>query len=295
MSDNTPFVSVLVTVYNRELYLRETLQSILASSYQDFEVIVVDDRSADHSVEIGKEIEANDDRVRLIVNDQNLGDYGNRMKAASLARGDFLKYVDSDDLIYPHALEVMVRSMERYPDAAVGLAHSMAEDDSPYPWRLTAEQAYRKHFLGRGCMSCGPTGAIIRRSVFETIGGFRPEWGVLSDSDLWFRIAAVHPIVLLPPGLVWWRRHPGQEFSKDGAAIDYLQRGFELDMLHLNDSACPLSENDRDQALRIRQHRMARHVLSLALKQRRLGLANQLYKASGLSVGKLIAAFKSQS
>ncbi len=281
---------MLVTVYNREAYLAESLRSILASTYEDFEVVVVDDRSSDRSVEVAREIEASDPRLRVIVNEQNLGDYGNRMKAASLACGKYLKYVDSDDLIYPHGLQVMVGSLDRYPDAAVGLAHSMPEDVSPYPWQLSPEEAYRKHFLGRGCLSCGPTGAIIRRSAFESIGGFHQQWDVLSDMDLWFRLAALHPIVLLPPGLVWWRRHEGQEFTKDGAVTDYVQRGFELDMLHLRAPSCPLSLSDQQQAIQIRQHRMARQVLSLALKQGRFASARKLYKESGLSLGSLVCA-----
>ena len=295
MPDHAPTVSVLVTVYNREAYLGETLRSILASTYRDYEVIVIDDQSSDRSLQIAEEIGTTDTRIRVIKNENNLGDYGNRMKAASLARGEFLKYVDSDDLIYPHGLNVMVQSMQRYPQAAVGLAHSMPEDESPYPWLLSPEQAYRKHFLGRGCMSCGPTGAIIRRGAFDDVGGFREQWGVLADTDLWLRLAARQPIVLLPPGLVWWRRHEGQEFTKDGAAADYLQRGFELDLLRLRDSSCPLSESDKQAALSSREYRMARAVISLGLKKRRLGQARSLYQSAGLSVAKLISALKTRS
>ena len=292
MSAAAPTVSVLITVFNRETYLADTLRSVLASTYTDFEAIIVDDGSTDKSADIASNIAEQDNRVRFVQNERNLGDYGNRMKAASLARGRFLKYVDSDDLIYPHSLEVMVQAMTRFPEAAVGLAHSRPEDDEPYPWQLSPEQAYQKHFVHRGCMSCGPTGAIIRRDAFEACDGFRKDWGVLSDSDLWYRLAAQHPIVLLPPGLVWWRRHEGQEYSKDGAALDYLRRGFELDLLHLQADECPLNEHEQQAAIAKRRQHMARRIIALATKGRSPGLARQLRRQLSLSWGEIVSGLK---
>ena len=175
-------VSVLMTVFNREAYLRSAVESVLKSDWTDFELIIVDDCSSDGSIGIATELARSDSRIRLVVNDRNLGDYGNRMKAASLAIGKYIKYLDSDDLIYAHGLRVMVQNMEAHPDAAFAVSHSLSEEMFPYPWRLSPKEAYEKHFLGRGCFGCGPSGAIIRRQVFESAGGFRPEWGVLSDT-----------------------------------------------------------------------------------------------------------------
>jgi glycosyltransferase involved in cell wall biosynthesis len=289
---DTPAVSVLVTVYNRESYLEQTLRSILASTFTDFEVIVVDDCSTDASAAIAKKLAEEDNRILFIQNEANLGDYGNRMKVASLARGPLLKYVDSDDLIYPYTLQVMVDAMNQHPEAAVGLAHSMPEDDQPYPWLLSSELAYEKHFLKRGCMSCGPTGAIIRRDAFNGSGGFRKEWGVLSDSDLWYRIAAEHSILLLPPGLVWWRRHEGQEYTKDGAAMDYLCRGYELDVLHLFADACPLPEQKQKVAIAKKRQHMARRLFALATKGRSPRLAMRLRRQIKLSWGEMAAGVR---
>jgi glycosyltransferase involved in cell wall biosynthesis len=287
-----PLVSVLITVYNREAWLEQTLRSVLASSFVDFEVIVVDDCSRDHSVSIADRIAREDGRIRFVQNEANLGDYGNRMKAASLARGTFLKYVDSDDLIYPHTLQVMVDAMDRNGDAAIGLAHSMPEDEEPYPWKLTPLQAYRKHFLGRGCLSCGPTGAIIRKETFEAEMGFRKEWGVLSDTEFWLRLATKYPVVLLPPGLVWWRRHEGQEFTKDDAMEIYLRRGHELEMQALNAADCPLECDERLVAIVRRKQHYARRLLRLGIRQKRPGLATRLFRQSQLSFSDLARGLK---
>src|SRR6266404_3983608 len=115
-----PTVSVLTTAYNREKYIAQAIESVLASSFKDFELIIVDDCSKDHTVEIARRY-TGDSRVQIHVNERNLGQFQNRNHAASLARGKYLKYLDSDDFIYPHGVAVMVDAMERFPDAALAL------------------------------------------------------------------------------------------------------------------------------------------------------------------------------
>jgi glycosyltransferase involved in cell wall biosynthesis len=283
-------VSVLMTVYNREKYLSDAIQSVLASTFQDFELILVDDGSRDRSVEIARHWETQDRRVRLHVNQKNLGDYGNRMQAASLAGGTYIKYVDSDDLIYPHGIEVMVRNMERHPEAAVAIAHSLPEEDRPYPILLTPDESYRRHFLGRGCFGCGPGGAIIRRDVFESRGGFRPEWGVLADLEFWQRVAAVYPVLLQQPALTWWRKHEGQEYRIGNAAKVYFERGYELAMRSLLDSECPLSAVDRELALWRLKKQHARRILSIGFRGGHLAFAYSAFRKSDLSCLNLLSS-----
>jgi glycosyltransferase involved in cell wall biosynthesis len=93
-------------------YIAEAIDSVINSNYQNWELIIVDDCSKDRTVEIARKYEKQDDRIKVYVNKTNLGDYPNRNRAASYAKGKYLKYVDADDLIYPHGLEVMVRALE---------------------------------------------------------------------------------------------------------------------------------------------------------------------------------------
>ena len=209
---NNPLVSILMTVYNREKYIAEAIQSILHSTYQNWELIIVDDRSRDRSVEIARQFEKEDERIKVYVNEVNLGDYPNRMKAASYASGKYIKYLDSDDLIYPHGLEVMVSAMEKFPDAAIGLSYNAYEEDEPLPLMLTPAEALQIHFFKKGILYIGPTGTIFRSEVFRELKGFE-NYGVASDYEFNLRMAMERPIVLFNRDLVWWRKHDNQEIK----------------------------------------------------------------------------------
>src|SRR3977135_506019 len=96
----SPLVSVLLTVYNREPYLAASIESALAQTWGAFEIIIVEDRSTDGSVEIARRYERLDRRIRIVVNERNYGQFANRNHAASLASTPYLKFHDSDDVMY---------------------------------------------------------------------------------------------------------------------------------------------------------------------------------------------------
>ena len=143
-------VSILTTVYNREKYIAACIDSVLASSYQDWELIIVDDVSTDTSLAIAKSYEQKDPRIKVYINQTNLGDYPNRNKAASYAKGTYIKYLDADDLIYPHGLEIMVHTMEQFPEAGLGISQKVAEDIKPYPFVMQPKETFKREFLMRG-------------------------------------------------------------------------------------------------------------------------------------------------
>lgn len=244
--ERSPVVSVLVTAYNRELFIGDAIESVLRSTFEDFEVIVVDDASTDRTAEVAARFAASDPRVRVFVNETNLGDYANRNRVAGYASGKYLKYLDSDDVIYPHGLGVMVACMEAFPSAALGLS-ALPDRIGPYPRQLTPAEAYRENFAGHDILGRAPGSAIIRRAIFEAVGGFSgiPQVG---DHELWLRIARTHPIVKMPAHLIWDRQHPHQEKNADSdmaKAIKHTKVAREA----LLAKDCPLSANERDVAL----------------------------------------------
>ena len=206
---NSPAISVLMTTYNREKYVGAAIESVLNSSFKDFELVVVDDRSKDKTVDIVREWQAKDDRVKLFINEQNLGDYPNRNQAAAHATGKYLKYVDADDLIYPWGLQILWDCMERFPDAGWGLC-SLAQDKArPFPFVLETREAYRYHYLGPGLFHKAPLSSIIKKELFDAVGGFEP-YSHAGDYAMWQKLSLKSPVVCMNQGVVWYQEHDDQ-------------------------------------------------------------------------------------
>jgi len=276
---SSPIISVLMTSYNREKYISQAIESVLQSSFENFELLVVDDGSTDGTVEIARSYAARDARVKVHCNPENLGDYFNRNRAAELAQGHFLKYLDSDDAFYPHGLEVMVRSMQQFPNAALGMIQPPLPD-ARYPLQVSPVEAYQGQFFGSGLLNCGPTGTIIRADAFRAVGGFSGRRYV-GDIELWFKLAALHPVVLLMQGLAWWRTHEQQEYALGHASLNYPKWIYLVSLEALNAPQCPLSNRERRVALRELQYLQVRGVLSLSVRTRRPQDGLSLFRETG--------------
>ena len=265
MSDNEPLVSVLMTAFNREKYIAEAIESVLSSWYKNFELIIVDDCSKDMTVDIAKNYSTMDERIKVYVNEKNLGDYPNRNRAASYAKGKYLKYVDADDLIYPHGLQVMVNSMEKFPEAALGLSKQVNNLEI-YPVVIGSEEAYHLHFLNeRGFFSNGPASCIIKHDCFKEVGGF-PEIRHVGDTSMWLKLSARYPIVKLLPGLTHWRRHDEQENVFSRTSIKRKVLNFNAEMNALLDTNCSLNSSDKALAIKLLKKKYGRIVIRLFAK-----------------------------
>jgi glycosyltransferase involved in cell wall biosynthesis len=219
--NSVPMVSVLMTAYNREKYIRSAIESVLASSLSDFELIVVDDGSTDGTPGIARDYASKDARIRIYVNEKNLGQFQNRNKAAYYASGKYLKYVDSDDMILPETLALMAAGMEQYPEAGIGLVYNDMEkiDLRVTPYKcFSSRDAYLWHYSNGGMLFPGPTGCIFRKDYFFEQGGFPLNLGINGDIYLNLRIAAVSPVVIFPGNIVFWRKHAEQ--------VDELQQDY---------------------------------------------------------------------
>ncbi|SDB65057.1 Glycosyltransferase involved in cell wall bisynthesis [Flavobacteriaceae bacterium MAR_2010_188] len=205
-----PSVSVLMTTYNREKYVEEAIESVMRSTYSNWELIITDDCSTDKTVELVQKY-LYDKRIMLIQNEKNLGDYPNRNKVARSAKGKYIKFLDSDDIIYPHGLEGMVYAMDSHPKAGIGLTFNSYDNSVSLPICLTSEQAYIHHFCKKSILHIGPSGCIYNRSYFEKLGGFNPDFRVASDYEFNMRATLNKPIVLFQKDLFWWREHENQE------------------------------------------------------------------------------------
>ena len=196
---NTPTISILTTVYNREKYLAECIQSVLDGHFQDFELIIVDDQSTDCSLEIAHEFASKDPRIRVYRNEENLGDYPNRNKAASYARGKYIKYLDADDMHGRFMVDIMVDAMESFPEAGYGL-FDYGENKPLFPFIMNPAEAFEAHYSGKHAIfHRSPLNAIIKKEVFEAVGGFSGKQHI-GDYELWHHIGAKYPVVVMSAG-----------------------------------------------------------------------------------------------
>jgi glycosyltransferase involved in cell wall biosynthesis len=203
-----PSVSVCIPAYNSERWTSKTMRSVLEQTYEDFELIVVDDASDDDTL---REVRAFDDpRIRVYANSTNLGHTGNWNKTLNLARGSFVKFLSCDDILYADCLETMVDLLVSHP--TVGLVFSrrdieLTDPADPQSVRLKAKHDRGHTHLGElGDVNDGrsifarwigeglsgnwvgePTSVMMRRDCLREIGTFAFHIHQRSDMDLWLR------------------------------------------------------------------------------------------------------------
>jgi glycosyltransferase involved in cell wall biosynthesis len=263
-----PLVSVLMTSYNRERYIPEAIESVLSSSYENFELIVVDDLSTDRTLEIAASYASKDPRVKVYSNRENLGDYPNRNQAAAYANGKYIKYLDSDDIIYDFGLEVMVNYMERFPEAGFGLC-SLSKY-APVPFMLEPKEIYVEHFNVYGHFDRSPGSSIIRLDAFQQLGGFSGA-RMIGDYEFWFKIARYYKMVKLPYDLHWYRMHPDQEYSSDYAK-KYPELRQKVLLEALNHPDCPLMPEEIRDIMKVIRKRELKNVFLSKLNKIRKGV-----------------------
>jgi glycosyltransferase involved in cell wall biosynthesis len=242
-----------MTSYNREQYIADALRSVLSSSFQDWELIICDDCSTDSTVAIARETAADDPRIRLYVNEENLRQFYNRNKAAGYARGKYIKYLDSDDLFYPDGLKTMVELMEAHPSAGLGYCCPDHMVLHPVPHLYNGEEIYKEHYFINGVLLRGPTVTILKTEAFKAVGGF-DFYGMPSDSHFSLKIAARYPVLSMPSGLALWREHDSQAFigEKD---IENIFNNYRWNLDILASAYCPLQQQDQKKAI-VNQHKI---------------------------------------
>lgn len=194
-------ISVIIPLYNKELHISNTINSVLSQTYQDFEIVIVDDGSADKSVKEVKKFE--DPRIRLI-SQPNSGVSVARNRGISEAHGEFVALLDADDAWKPGYLETQFGLTEKYPECEVfatsyefcdknGKTTHTVINNLPF----TGEDGILSNYFQVASTSHPPICSIsimARRGIFESVGGF-PK-GIKSGEDLltWARLAARYKI-----------------------------------------------------------------------------------------------------
>lgn len=285
---NLPLVSVLMTVYNREIYIRQAIESVIASTYGHWELIIVDDRSSDASVVIANSYTEKDKRIKVYVNEKNLGDYPNRNQAASYAKGKYLKYVDADDMIYPNGLEILVYYMEQFPEAGYGLCSLPQDEFRIFPFSLSPSEAYQRHYFEQDLFHKAPLSAIINREIFEKAGKFTGK-RMLGDFEMWHLLSQKYPVVLMPHGIAWYRKHDEQEMADHRSDPMHPFRYMLLAEKMVASDLCPLSREEKQKALMVLKNKKAKAIVS-AGKHHSIKKSMEMKKAGEINAFQIISS-----
>jgi glycosyltransferase involved in cell wall biosynthesis len=203
-----PKVSVVIPAYNAMTYLPKTLDSVLQQTCTDFEVLIVNDGSTDEIAAWFATV--TDDRVRLI-SQANQGLPGARNTGITEAKGEYIAFLDADDLWAPTKLEQQVQCLDAKPEVGLVYAWTLLIDrHGNSTGTVTAAQVegnvWEKLLLG-DVVGSG-SAAMVRRSCFDRVGLFDRELTSIEDCDMWVRIAAEYPFAVIKEVLVYYRQHP---------------------------------------------------------------------------------------
>jgi len=261
-----PLVSILITSYNRASYIEAAIESALNQTYSNVEIIITDNCSTD-GTQVILEKYAKYENVHVYINETNIGQFPNRNKAAMLANGKYLKYLDSDDLLYPHSVSVMVSAMETFPDAGLGISFEIMDiAHPPFPFALEPAEAIRLHYK-KGLLFPAPGAIIYKKIVFDEFQGFQ-DWGLPSDNLLTLKIASKYKTLALPTHLLWWRRHEEQEFNNMSENPQVQVQYYKINDTVLLSKDQPVSKKEAQYFLRCHKTRLCRISMAYLLKGR---------------------------
>lgn len=210
-------VSIVIPVYNAEKYLEECINSCLNQSYRNVEIIAVDDGSTDNS---GKVLERYSERIK-VVKKRNGGTASALNVGINTMTGDWFKWLSADDVLYEHAIEVLMKEAESKDECAKSCFFYSDYDIIDENSKIVGEYIEPNynvfnnfqrnvilldHFFGNG------TTSLIHRSVFDRFGGFDESIGYKEDYEFWLRCCLIHDcnLFLISHKLAKYRIHPTQ-------------------------------------------------------------------------------------
>ncbi|MBE9005795.1 CHAT domain-containing protein [Fortiea sp. LEGE XX443] len=203
-----PVISLIITVYNRENYLKSAIESVLSQTRQDFELLIWDDGSTDNSLEIAREYEQRDRRVRVIAGQDNIGQARVLKAAIAQTRGKYIGWVDSDDLLASTALAETAAVLDAKPNIGWVYTDYLDIDENgtilSYGYRCLVPYS-REELLNRFMTF---QFRLIRRQVFELAGGIDESLVTAEDYDLCLRLSEVAEVEHVYKPLYHYRTHP---------------------------------------------------------------------------------------
>lgn len=221
----SPLVSVIIPLYNAEKYIFQALESIVNQTYQNIEIIVIDDGSTDNSEDIVYSIHSS--KIKLIKNEHNLGVSATRNRGIELARGKYIALMDADDISYLDRIEKQVNFLEKHNDFGLISSHYESFRKGIFGTKRrvrkvpTDPEEIRTTLLFMNAITC--PASMLRKSVLEDHKlHFDTSLQIAEDYDLWKRLSFVTKIGNINQPLLHYRKHRNNSTKKRNiAARDY--------------------------------------------------------------------------
>jgi glycosyl transferase family 2 len=204
-SRTNPRVSVIMTAYQDLRFIDAAVNSILAQTYANFELVIFDDGT--NQPDVFTRLAALDPRIRVIHSEQNLGAYAAANRAIADARGEIIARLDADDLAKPARLDRLVAALDA--DRELGLIGSWADriseaGEARKPWQTPASDLLIRWtilFLNPFCHST----VAFRRSCFDAVGGYNSTMRTSGDYELWWKMLEICRAENIPEALAYYR------------------------------------------------------------------------------------------
>jgi len=209
MNQQAPLFTIVTITYNSSAWVRQAIESVLTSSFSDFEYLIADDCSTDNSWEIIRSYD--DSRIVSWKNEINLGEYPNRNAVLQKAKGKYILFVDGDDALYHHTLRNVSEYLAYYPTAVSVWGVAIKElSIVSLPQLVPGWEMTRWTYLANVTAAhLGLAETVFKTETLKQIGGF-PTNFISGDTFTKKRISLEGDILLIPMGLVYWRRSSGQ-------------------------------------------------------------------------------------
>jgi glycosyltransferase involved in cell wall biosynthesis len=227
-----PNISVIIPVYNAEETIKETIESVLSQTFSQFEIIVINDGSQDKTLEIVYRIL--DPRLKVL-SYPNAGVSVSRNRGISQAAGDYVSFLDADDLWTPDKLETQLKALQANPQAAVAYSWTDWIDESGQFLRsgghITVNGDVYAKLLLRDFVESG-SNPLIRRQALTEVGGFDKSLNLAADWDMWLRLAARYEFVAVPSSQILYRVSPNSMSSNvwkmEAESLQIIERAFAV-------------------------------------------------------------------
>jgi glycosyltransferase involved in cell wall biosynthesis len=199
-----PLVSVIIPVHNRPRELQRAVESVLAQTYANYEIIIVDDCSTDNTFEVVQKLEQKDSRIHGFRNEKNGGGAYTRNQGIARSRGTLVAFLDSDDEWLPEKLDHQIRLLEKCDSHTVISTYFVLRNR--YKFKRFGEKSIltgniREQLL-KGHFNTLPSCMLLPKEFLNKIGGFSSDLQSMQDYDLWMKLSEFYTLECVPEYLV---------------------------------------------------------------------------------------------